>query len=351
MLVETTRLARSHHVYAGLTKTEHELQGIWLDLLGLPSYTLRREDDFFGLGGTSLQAAGLFSKIRSTLGVKLTMTSLFDHPKLQQMATLIDGQQNGVTYKNNEREILLQDVQIGNDIKPIPGTAPDWTSETEGNVILTGATGFLGIFLLAELVACSYVRGVVCLVRASNEAKALSRVIRSFQNYDIHLETQQRNKIIAVPADFAAPDLGLDSAKYDQLAVWGSVIFHLGAHVHYVQPYQLHRASNVLGTLNILHFANTGRLKAVHYTSSISAYGPTGLVIGRDFVPENDQPKAHIEAVLLDTGYAQSKLVAESILWNAIDNGFPICIYRPAFVLGHSKKGTTNPDDFLGHVV
>ncbi|KAJ5747716.1 uncharacterized protein N7511_009412 [Penicillium nucicola] len=349
-LIESTRLSRIHHTAVDLTITERQLQFIWLDLLGLPIRTLRRDDDFFGLGGTSLQAAGLFSKIRSFMGTKLTMKSLFDHPTLLEMASLIDGQQNGVTHGNAERETLLQDIQLGNNIKPIPGIVPDWTSESEGNVILTGATGFLGIFMLAELVARPYVRSVVCLVRASDHITALSRIMETLEKYRIRLNSQQKIKILASPADFATPDLGLGTLEYDRLAVWGSVIFHLGAHVHYVQPYRLHRASNVLGTIHVLQFANSGRLKGVHYTSSISVYGPTGFLTGRDFVAEDEKPKSHIDAILLDTGYAQSKFVAESIVWGAIEKGFPVSIYRPTTVLGHSKKGTTNPNDLFGRV-
>ena len=101
----------------------------------------------------------------------------------------------------------------------------------------------------------------------------------------------------------------------------------------------------------MLRFANTKRCKALHYASSISAYGPTGMVTGATHLPEDERPAGHLTALMYDTGYAQSQFVAEAVVWNAIDNGLPVTVYRPGFVLGHAKTGATNPLDFFGRVI
>jgi thioester reductase-like protein len=51
-----------------------------------------------------------------------------------------------------------------------------------------------------------------------------------------------------------------------------------------------------------------------------------------------------------DTGYAQSQFVAETIAWRAIDSRLPVAIYRPGFVLGHSRSGVVNRDDFISRL-
>ena len=116
-------------------------------------------------------------------------------------------------------------------------------------------------------------------------------------------------------------------------------------------PYSLHRPANTLGTFNIMRFACAGRKKAVHYLSSISCFGPTGLVTGVTRVQEDESLLPHLEALPYDHGYAQSQWVAEQLLRRLIDRGYPIAIYRAGFITGHGETGTCNPDDFFSRLI
>ncbi|MFB9278028.1 amino acid adenylation domain-containing protein [Cohnella cellulosilytica] len=69
--------------------TESAVAALWEKLLGGGPYG--RETHFFDAGGDSLQAASLVSLIVRTFGVRLTLVDLFDHPRLRQMAALVDG--------------------------------------------------------------------------------------------------------------------------------------------------------------------------------------------------------------------------------------------------------------------
>jgi thioester reductase-like protein len=83
---------------------------------------------------------------------------------------------------------------------------------------------------------------------------------------------------------------------------------------------------------------------------TIAAYSPTGFVSDTKFLPEDTCPVSHSTALSYNTGYVQSQLIAEAIAWNTIDNGLPITIYCPGFVLGDSRTGACNPDDFISRV-
>jgi NAD(P)-dependent dehydrogenase (short-subunit alcohol dehydrogenase family) len=53
----------------------------------------------------------------------------------------------------------LRDLLLGQDLHPMPGPVPEWHSESEGHVLLTGATGLWGAFmlsLLSEITSCSH---------------------------------------------------------------------------------------------------------------------------------------------------------------------------------------------------
>ncbi|KAJ8066698.1 hypothetical protein OCU04_005737 [Sclerotinia nivalis] len=170
------------------------------------------------------------------------------------------------------------------------------------------------------------------------------------QEYNIW-QAEFEHKLIVIVGDLGKSQLGMSEENFERLAIQSSVVFHLGAHVNFTQPYSFHRPANVLGMLEILRFSRTGRVKALHYVSTLSAYGPTRAITGTTFLHEDEPPLRHLNAVSYDIGYSQSKWVAEQLVWSEISRGFPICIYRPGFVLGHSITGTLNKNDFISRLI
>ncbi|KAF4236309.1 hypothetical protein CNMCM8980_002953 [Aspergillus fumigatiaffinis] len=323
-----------------------ELEHIWIDVLGLAIDHVTPTDDFDAMGGTSLMAATMIARINKAFSISLRARMLYENTKFEKLTQL-------VTHVRSEGDSLelqaeedgwWQDSRLGQGLQPLVGTIPHWQDPTEGQIFLTGATGFIGVTLLANILQRPGVTNVACLVRAQHEASAKSRIQKTLAQYSLVADL---NRVIALPGNFSQPRLGLSDTQYDYYAKWASVIFHLGAKVNYVAPYSSHREANVVGTINMLKFANHKRPKAMHFTSTIAAYGPTGYVTGAKLLREDERPAPHLAALSYDTGYSQSQYVAESIIWNAIDNGFPIAIYRPGFVLGHSKTGICNPKDFV----
>ncbi|KAF7589997.1 hypothetical protein BBP40_003441 [Aspergillus hancockii] len=332
-----------------ISNVEAKLKSLWVDVLSLPTKDLDPTDDFMTMGANSLMAATLLARINRTFGVSLRASMLYENTTLGSLTKLLENIQDESMELTNEteQEIWLQDSQLGQHLKPLAGTVVDWEDISEGRVFLTGGTGFVGAFFLAGLLQKPTVKKVACLIRANDEAAGRLRLEKILRKYQIYLDL---NKVVIIPGSFGEANLGLTQDDYDYYAEWASVVFHLGAKVSYVAPYSSHRMDNVVGIYNILKFANYNRPKATHYTSTIAVYGPTGLVTGTKFVHEDERPASHLAALHYDTGYAQSQYVAEAIVWNAIDNGLPVAIYRPGFVLGHSKTGVCNPDDFVGRV-
>ncbi|GAB1318076.1 hypothetical protein MFIFM68171_08286 [Madurella fahalii] len=81
------------------TKAEEMLQSAWAKVLGAPLETIGRETSFFRLGGDSLGAMRLVSIARNDYGLDFTVADIFKHPRLCDMAALIDrdrGENNGV---------------------------------------------------------------------------------------------------------------------------------------------------------------------------------------------------------------------------------------------------------------
>jgi thioester reductase-like protein len=250
--------------------------------------------------------------------------------------------------EEDESKLCLQDHELGKDIEPLGTQVADWYADSEGRVFMTGATGYLGAFFLALLSGLPQVRQVACLVRAKDVESGVSRIQEALAGYGLPFDFKQKLRI--VPGDVRSPTLGLRTEEFDELAQWSSVIFHFASYSNYTLPYSSHREANVLGLVNVLRFANTGRPKPLHYVSSISAYGVVGHLAGQ-VIPEDQRPVFDLDIVKGHLGYTQSKVVAEHIAWNAISNGLPLTIYRPGFVMGHSVTGAHKQQDFINRLI
>ncbi|EAW16387.1 putative polyketide synthase [Aspergillus fischeri NRRL 181] len=250
--------------------------------------------------------------------------------------------------EEDELKLCLQDIELGKDIERLSAQVADWYADGEGRVFMTGATGYLGAFFLALLSGLPQVKEVACLVRAEDVASGVSRIKEALAGYGLPFDFEQKLRII--PGDISSPTLGLSTEEFDELARWSSVIFHFASYSNYTLPYSSHREANVLGLVNVLRFANTGRPKALHYVSSISACGVAGYLAGQ-VIPEDQRPEFDLDIVKEHIGYTQSKVVAEHIAWNAISNGLPLTIYRPGFVMGHSVTGAHKQQDFINRLM
>lgn len=332
--------------------TQERLVDLWVEILGLPCLPEDANADFFDLGATSLQASLLISNIRKYLGADISLLTLYDHSTVADLTSIIE-KSHGRTADTvrNECETWIKDTHIGDDLARPQGPVIDWRRDTEGRIFFTGGTGFVGAFLLSDLLRSHDVHQVGCLVRAASPEIGLERIKEAMGKYG-QWEERFSEKLLVLCGSLEDVYLGLGYERFHEIANWASVIFHLGAKVNYTQPYSLHRPANVIGTRNIIRLACAGgRTKAVHYVSSISCFGPTGYVTGTKVITEDEPLLKHVEALPFDHGYAQSQWVAEGLLKRLMERQFPIAIYRPGFITGHSQTGACNPDDFFSRLI
>ena len=208
-------------------------------------------------------------------------------------------------------------------------------------ILLTGATGFLGAFLLNELLQQTEAE-IVCLIRAESKADGWQRLQTTLQNYGIW-QTALTPRITIQLGDLAQSRLGVSYRDFSALAETIDVIYHNGAWVHHVSPYSLLRETNVLGTQEILRLACQHHPKPLHFTSTLSvlpSISPSGQVRMSETDPLDRYP-------VPAGGYNRTKWVAEQLVAQAGDRGLPITIYRPGPISGHSQTGAFNTNDFL----
>ena len=212
-------------------------------------------------------------------------------------------------------------------------------------LFLTGATGFVGTFLLHDLLQATDAQ-IHCLVRAADPASGrawlLQSLARSFPGEELAVE-----RIVAVPGDLAQPQLGLTDATFDQLAEQVDLIVHSGAQINWLASYAALKPANVLGTAAIIRLAAHRRLKPLHYVSSVAVFP----IIGQPAFPTIDEHTPLDHGGVLHGGYTQSKWVAEKLVAIAQMHGLPVAIYRPGLVVGHSKTGVWQGDNVIANML
>ncbi|HVT70462.1 MAG TPA: amino acid adenylation domain-containing protein, partial [Trebonia sp.] len=320
------------------TPTQAGLSALWARLLGRDHVGL--DDDFFALGGNSLLAAEMLAHTRAIFGISadavrpLTRCLLRD-PTLRGFAAAATDARLGTLSLDGDQADIDFTAETRLDVA-IPGRAawrdpePAWRGPRE--VLLTGATGFLGAHLLSELLAATDAR-VHCLVRAPDEAAALTRIRQAAARYE--LAAPPRDRVVPLPGDLAEPGLGLSAAAFRDLARTMDVIYHAGALVNFIYPYQELRAANVTGTREVIRLAAAERGIPVHYVSTTAVLAGLGVAGTREVTEET--PLAHPE--LLRMGYVETKYVAEELLRAAARTGLPVAVYRPLDIVGSLRTG------------
>ena len=331
-----------------------EISAMWARLLGVP--TVAPDDDFFRLGGDSLLAARLVMRVREVFQVSFPVYALYESGTLSAFIEVVRRAQRGgaaqrpaedgpTTWRSHAR--LPEEIQFAPVLAAKDLTVSSLAAAR--HIFLTGVTGFLGAFLLRDLLLHTQAQ-VSCLVRARGEVEGLERVRQALRKYALW-DDRFAARVRAVPGDLRELRFGLSPRAFAALGEQVDTIFHCGAQVSYVQPYSAHRATNVDGTIEVLRLAARGRLKPLHHVSSIAVFGPSGYFSGQREVAEDEPLDDHLEHLRYDIGYSASKWVAEKLVWEAARRGLPVRVYRPGFIMGHSRSGVGNAEDFMARSI
>jgi amino acid adenylation domain-containing protein/thioester reductase-like protein len=330
-LPEPTRRTSAHSVPRSRTATV--LARVWAALLGVPADTIGMEADFFAIGGHSLLAARMVTRVRLALGVEVPLSTVFSASTLGELAETIDRRSPATAIDLRTEAVLPADV--------VPATE-DREHAIEracapSSVLLTGATGFLGGYLLADTLTNTGAR-VYCLVRAHSPTDGLTRIERGLRGYGLW-QQEWADRITPLPGDLAGPMLGLTPRRFDELADEVDAVHHCGGIVHFAQSYAELKAANVIGTVEILRLA-ARRGVPTQFVSTLGVY-PLQLP---GVVTESQQPD---QPEHLDRGYEQSKWVADTLVRAARDAGLPVTVHRPARVTGDSRSGAAPGEDLF----
>jgi amino acid adenylation domain-containing protein/thioester reductase-like protein len=322
--------------------TEVTVAEVWAEVLGLEH--IGADDNFFELGGHSLLVTRVIGRLREALQIEVPLRALFAAPTVAALAEAIDSIRNADPSSALDL-ITAPDLQAEAVLDPsICPNTPAGVGEPAA-IFLTGATGFLGAFLLSDLLRETQA-DLYCLVRAPDPEAGKSKLRKTLDAYGLWDDSWQ-SRIIPVVGDLSAPRLGLSSQEFQDLASRIDIIYHNGAVVSFIDPYERLKAPNVLGTQEVLRLACQGIVKPVHYVSTLGVFASPQYAE----LPSIEEWDDLEFSEGIDSGYEQSKWVAEKLVIAARSRGLPVAIYRPGRITGHSQTGVANTDDFLCRMI
>lgn len=228
-----------------------------------------------------------------------------------------------------------------------------------GTVLLTGATGYLGRYLLLDwLNRMDAVDGtVICLVRAKNDGEARDRLDAIFDSGDSELlsryEKLAAGHLKVHAGDKGEADLGLDGATWQRLSADVDLIVDPAALVNHMLPYQQLFGPNVVGTAELIRLALTTRQKPFAFVSTV---GVGATIPFGEFTEDADvriagatRPVDHNYA----SGYATSKWAGEVLLREAHDLcGLPVSVFRCGMIMAETAyRGQLNVPDMVTRLI
>jgi FkbH-like protein/thioester reductase-like protein len=341
-LAKTKRPDLKTQFIAPRTAWQKKIAAIWCDILRMDQVGIY--DNFYELGGDSLRAAEAFARMWD-LGISDTISlQTIPEPTVAGLAQAIED------VKNGKQPTLLMDMfsledegHVPNDIINEGYNIADYDQPMR-QIFLTGATGFIGAFLLAELFAQTSIIAT-CLARAATEQEGFNRIKNNLQSHGLWQDNYTA-RINIVLGELAEPLFGLTQSDFNKLAEKIDTIFHCAAWVNFVYPYQHLKKANVDSVETIMRLAVSVKPRPIqlHFISTF------GVIMSPGYKGQTiyeDQELAHCEGLL--NGYEQSKYVGDKMIWKGLkERGIPANIYRPALVSGVGTSGVYHKlDEFL----
>ncbi len=210
----------------------------------------------------------------------------------------------------------------------------------DGGVLLSGATGFVGMELLTRYLERGD-RRVFTLVRARDDAAARDRIDSVLANlFGSRGARRYADRVEPVACELTAPELGLGTRRSKELADQVSTIVHSAASVSFTLPLQEAREINLDGTRRMLEFA-----QLVQERDGLERYGHVstayvaGTHAGRFAESDLDVGQS------FNNSYEQSKFEAEQLIRARPE--IPATIMRPSIIVGDHRSGWTSAFNVL----
>ncbi|RCX20929.1 thioester reductase-like protein [Anaerobacterium chartisolvens] len=343
---EHSRPELSVEYAAPTNEAEEKLACMWAEVLGIGQIGIY--DNFSELGGDSLTAIALMSKIQKEFAVDIT--EIFEYPTIAELAKRISTNSNSLKSRIEEAKLELRNYHERQDYTMV-SLKTDWDEYLQKcnhyskinieeimnykNVLLLGSTGYLGIYLLKELLDNTSAN-IYTVIRAESLKKAVKRLNDKMSFYfgdDVF--DKYKNRIKVLKGEISEENFGLNTEEYHELTNTVDCVINSAAKVAHYGKYEEFYKINVEAVSRVIDFARIGLQKDIHHISTKAV--SLGKIDGKD--------SAMFTEYDFDLGqriknyYVETKKKAELLIVQARKTGINANIYRVGDIAFDSRNG------------
>ena len=327
-LPEITTAASATYVEP-VTAAQRALCEIFEKALGTEKVGI--EDNFFELGGSSLTASKVAVMCLSK-NISIVYADIFKYPTVRELAAIVD---NSEAFEKPQSDNEFEDYNYNRIQSVISGNveenAGQVTKEQLGDIMLTGATGFLGIHILKAYLD-NYDGKVYCLVRKGKYESMEKRMMHMLMYYfDNPCEELFKDRIICVDGDITSKEQveKFSDYKFHTLINCAACVKHFAAG-------DVLEKINVQGVENLIEFCkNNGRRLIQISTVSVAGEGSDGNPPMSRVFCEND---LYIGQNITNE-YIRTKFLAERAVLEAVSNGLDGKVIRVGNLMSRNSDG------------
>lgn len=287
------------------------------------------DDNFFELGGTSLSASKVTMVLMSE-NIEVKYGDIFDNPTPESLAEFIESR-NAAKTEEAEKEALPDDTTREALKWNMVKYAAEVKREGLGNVLLTGAVGFLGIHILNELLQ-SETGHIYCLVRRGNHETPEIRLKTMLVYYfSSGFDTAMRDRITVIEADITDDNLAekLEKIPFD-------TVINCAACVKHFADDDILERINVHGVENLIEICKNKNAKLIQ----ISTVSVPGIHTEESY---EKQVRMHENELFviddMSNKYGISKYHAELRIFDAVEKGLRAKVIRVGNLMGRHSDG------------
>lgn len=307
---------------------EQELCDLFKSVLNLEDYYA--DDNFFEMGGTSLSASRVVMQLMSK-GIKVEYQNIFDNPTPEMLSDYVES----LNHASSDKEKLTDNSDIVSDYpEQLQYNTLEYAKEVKreklGTVLLTGATGFLGIHVLKELLDVNEGK-VICLLRRGKFSSPEKRLINMLMYYfDDTFDSILKERVSIIEADITN-DLTdtLKDVEFDTIINCAACVKHYAAD-------DILEKINVGGVENLIKVAMSKNARLVQI-STVSIPGAHTEETWKKGIKGYENKLFVIDA--MGNKYGLSKYHAELKILEAVKNGMRGKIIRVGNLMGRHKDG------------
>lgn len=305
------------------TELEKILHSVFCELLKLPKISITSNLFDYYIDSLLLIKA---QTLLYTKGYSINTQDFYEHTTIKDLAQFI------LTHSNSISDIKSIEIPELSTFQKKTSIAPNLSK-----ILLVGATGFLGIHILYELLEKTEAH-IFCLVRNKDNINNKDRFREKFTYYFSKQDlAKYKDRITILSGNLLKEHLGLSNSSYEELGKDVDIVIDTAAIVKHYGDYSLFKNTNVSGTQKVVEFCETYNIP-LHYVSTMSVSG-YGLVQA----PQNSiftENELYIGQSYKDNVYVRSKFEAECYIFQECkENRLVASIYRVGNITNRYSDG------------